>query len=174
MATTVFTFYTVAWQGQDGISAPGTATPLADNQAGAVGTSTNFARQDHRHPIDIEEIGVGTGGTDKIRPAYQAMSIVRSFARRQGDLCVFSFVVDISSAPGAGNTLFELDESLAPPEDAEIDFVMIDGSRVAHFGKMNAVTYIPAQGDPYRVGLISCVSPLPVGTARGQVVWSIV
>lgn len=173
MATTVFTFYTVAWQGQDGISAPGTAQPLADSQSGAVGTSTSFARQDHRHPIDIEEIGVGTGGTDKIRPSYQAMSIVRSFARRQGDLCFFSFVVDFSAAPGA-NFLFELDGSIAPPEDAEIDFVMIDGSRVAHFGKMNAVTYIPAQGDPYRVGIIQSISPLPIGTARGQVVWSIV
>lgn len=174
MATTTFTFYTVAWQGQDGISAPGLLLPLTDSQSGAVGSSTSFSREDHRHPIDIEEIGVGTGGTDKIRPSYQAMSIVRAFARRQGDLCVFSFVVDISSAPGAGNTLFELDESLAPPEDAEIDFVMIDGSRVAHFGKMEAVTYIPAQGDPYRVGLIQSISPLPIGTARGQVVWSIV
>ena len=57
---------------------------------------------------------------------------------------------------------------------AEIDFVMIDGSRVAHFGKTDAMTYIPAQGDPYRVGHIQSISSLPIGTARGEVVWSIV
>jgi hypothetical protein len=45
------TIYAVARQGIDGNGAPGTLTPLMDGTA-AVGTSTNFARQDHVHPTD--------------------------------------------------------------------------------------------------------------------------
>lgn len=45
------TIYAVARQGVDGQGAPGTLTPLMDGTA-AVGTSTNFARQDHVHPTD--------------------------------------------------------------------------------------------------------------------------
>lgn len=45
------TYYSVARQGVDGSGAPGTSTPLMDGTA-AVGTSTNFSREDHRHPTD--------------------------------------------------------------------------------------------------------------------------
>ena len=45
------TIYAVARQGVDGQGAPGTATPLMDGTADA-GTSTSFAREDHRHPTD--------------------------------------------------------------------------------------------------------------------------
>lgn len=44
------TIYTVAYQGNDGISAPGSQVPLVDQGAGAVGTANAFAREDHRHP----------------------------------------------------------------------------------------------------------------------------
>lgn len=43
-------YYTVARQGVDGAGSPGIATPLPDSASGAAGTSTNFAREDHRHP----------------------------------------------------------------------------------------------------------------------------
>lgn len=46
----VVTIYTVAYQGNDGISAPGSQTPLVDQGSGAVGTANAFAREDHRHP----------------------------------------------------------------------------------------------------------------------------
>lgn len=45
------TIYAVARQGIDGQGAPGTATPLMDGTADA-GTSSSFAREDHRHPTD--------------------------------------------------------------------------------------------------------------------------
>ena len=45
------TYYSVARQGVDGTGSPGTDTPLMDGTA-AVGTSTNFAREDHVHPHD--------------------------------------------------------------------------------------------------------------------------
>ena len=37
--------------GEDGEGAPGSATPLAAAGEARVGTSTSFARQDHRHPV---------------------------------------------------------------------------------------------------------------------------
>lgn len=37
--------------GEDGDGAPGSATPLAAAGEARVGTSTSFARQDHRHPV---------------------------------------------------------------------------------------------------------------------------
>ncbi len=100
--------------------------------------------------------------------------MVRSFARRQGDLVFFSFVADLATSPSAGSDLFELDGSIALPESGVVDFILLDGSRVAHFGRIDSVQYIPAQGDPYIVGRISCISTLPAGTVRGEAVWSIV
>ena len=47
------TFYTVSRYGIDGAGSPGTATPLADNTAGSVGTSESFSREDHRHPLPV-------------------------------------------------------------------------------------------------------------------------
>ncbi|MBQ6398434.1 MAG: hypothetical protein IJI06_09865 [Oscillospiraceae bacterium] len=44
------TSYTVTRNGVDGSGAPGTQAPLPDSGAGAVGTSTSFAREDHAHP----------------------------------------------------------------------------------------------------------------------------
>lgn len=38
-------------QGLPGEGSPGTAAPLADAAAATVGTSTDFAREDHRHPL---------------------------------------------------------------------------------------------------------------------------
>lgn len=37
--------------GNDGTGAPGSATPLTPSGNGSVGTSTSYARQDHRHPL---------------------------------------------------------------------------------------------------------------------------
>ena len=48
------TYYSVARQGVDGDGSPGTATPLMDGTA-AVGTSTNFSREDHVHPSDTSK-----------------------------------------------------------------------------------------------------------------------
>lgn len=45
-----FDFY--VYNGEDGVSSPGYATPLRDSATGAVGSSTNFARQDHIHPAN--------------------------------------------------------------------------------------------------------------------------
>ena len=45
------TFYSCAYQGNDGTGAPGTATPLMDGVA-AVGTANAYAREDHVHPTD--------------------------------------------------------------------------------------------------------------------------
>ena len=50
------TYYSVARQGVDGSGAPGTSTPLADTLAGAAGTSSNFSREDHRHPLPLDLI----------------------------------------------------------------------------------------------------------------------
>ena len=49
------TYYSVARQGVDGQGAPGSATPLSDSGSGVVGTSTNFSREDHRHPLNVSE-----------------------------------------------------------------------------------------------------------------------
>ena len=45
------TYYTVSRYGVDGQGSAGTAVPLADTTSGAVGTSTSFSREDHRHPL---------------------------------------------------------------------------------------------------------------------------
>ena len=46
------TFYSCAYQGNDGTGAPGAATPLMDGVA-AVGTANAYAREDHVHPSQI-------------------------------------------------------------------------------------------------------------------------
>lgn len=49
------TTYSVARMGIDGVGTPGTQTPYMDG-TGAVGTSTNFAREDHVHPSDTSKL----------------------------------------------------------------------------------------------------------------------
>jgi hypothetical protein len=48
---TTATYYSVARQGVNGSGSPGTALPLMDGTA-AVGSGTDFAREDHVHPTD--------------------------------------------------------------------------------------------------------------------------
>jgi hypothetical protein len=43
--------------GQDGAGAPATVPPLMDGPTAIIGTSTNFARQDHVHPSDTSPAG---------------------------------------------------------------------------------------------------------------------
>ena len=173
MATTTFTFYTVAWQGQDGISAPGLNTPLPDSKDGAVGTSTSFAREDHKHPYDFEVIGVGTDQGDKIWPLSPVSQVVRAFARREGDLVFFSFVAQINSATSPNTALFETDGSLAPPASATIDFVMVDSNENGKFGKIETVYSGLTPSGTIKNGEIYSISGLPSGTIRGEVVWSL-
>ena len=45
------TLYLSAYQGNDGIGAPGNQTPLPDAASGVVGTATAFSREDHQHPL---------------------------------------------------------------------------------------------------------------------------
>lgn len=56
------TFYSVARSGYDGQGSPSTAVPLADNTSGDVGTSSNFAREDHRHPLPLASNILMTSG----------------------------------------------------------------------------------------------------------------
>lgn len=56
-------YYSVARQGVDGQGAPGSATPLSDSGSGVVGTSTNFSREDHRHPLNVSASNPATDGT---------------------------------------------------------------------------------------------------------------
>ena len=64
------TYYTCAYQGNDGIGAPGTATPLMDGVA-AVGTANAYAHEDHVHPYD-------TGMFDRIYPVGSIYMSVNS------------------------------------------------------------------------------------------------
>lgn len=58
------TFYTTSRYGVDGAGSAGTAVPLADNTAGAVGTSESFSREDHRHPLPTAtDIVMDSGST---------------------------------------------------------------------------------------------------------------
>ena len=66
------TYYSVARQGVDGQGAPGTSTPLMDGAA-AVGTSTNFSREDHVHPTDTSRASI-----DAILAASAAFAIPAS------------------------------------------------------------------------------------------------
>lgn len=56
------TFYTVSRYGVDGQGSPGTAVPLPDSTAGAVGSSDSFSREDHRHPLPTASDIVMTSG----------------------------------------------------------------------------------------------------------------
>lgn len=66
----VFNFEFHNLRGQDAEGQPGTATPLVDSPSGAVGTSTDFAREDHSHPMLTSSIipprdqGTGSAGTN--------------------------------------------------------------------------------------------------------------
>lgn len=56
------------YNGADGQGSPGTAIPLPDSATGAAGTSTNFAREDHRHPypgttLQAAAIAITSNGT---------------------------------------------------------------------------------------------------------------
>lgn len=172
MATTTFTFYTVAWQGQDGISAPGLAVPLPDEGDGAVGTSTSFARQDHVHPVVVEEIGVGTTPSDLIQPVASGLTLTASYARRQGKVAVFSFAATLSEALPAFSLLFQTDESIIP--GAAISFIILDSAGKGQFGNFEGVTYVYPDPQPsVTQGELSCLSALPAGSIRGELVWMI-
>ena len=176
MATTTFTFYTVSWQGQDGISAPGLAVPLPDAGDGAVGTSTSFARQDHVHPLVVEEIGVGSTANDLIQPIASGMQLISAYARKQGDIVVFSFAATLSDALSYGETLFQIDESLAPgpATNPGIDFIILDGSGKGQFGHLETIVfYHPAPTPTDVYGVITNLSALPAGTIRGELVWMV-
>ena len=43
-------WYAVAYQAEDGVGVPGSATPLMDSGAGSAGSSVYYSRQDHVHP----------------------------------------------------------------------------------------------------------------------------
>jgi hypothetical protein len=51
-ATTKFLRQDGTWDVPAGTTSPATATPLADDTPGAVGTSSKYAREDHVHPTD--------------------------------------------------------------------------------------------------------------------------
>lgn len=55
-------FYSIARNGVDGQGAPSTDTPLSDSEQGDVGTSTAYARGDHRHPRPTASDIAATGG----------------------------------------------------------------------------------------------------------------
>ena len=173
MATTTFTFYTVSWQGQDGTSAPGLAVPLPDAGDGAVGTSTSFARQDHVHPLPLEELSVGDvyGETDIW---LLGGTLNRAYARRQGDLVVFSFVITLSESLSANSIFFFTSEELAPPDNVQIDFLMADSSYNAKYGQIGRSEGIDSEtGLPIINGHVLTISQIPAGTLRGQVCWMI-
>lgn len=50
-------FYAVAYQAVDGQGSPGSSTPLVDSGIGVVGTATQYARQDHQHPLNVATSG---------------------------------------------------------------------------------------------------------------------
>ena len=52
MSTTKFLRQDGTWNVPAGTTSPATATPLADDTPGAVGTSSKYAREDHVHPTD--------------------------------------------------------------------------------------------------------------------------
>lgn len=53
-------WYSVSYRARNGEGAPSDATPLADSAEGSAGTSTDFSRADHRHPLTIPSEG-GSG-----------------------------------------------------------------------------------------------------------------
>lgn len=79
------TFYTVSRNGVDGQGAPSTDIPLADSTSGAVGSSLNYARGDHQHPLptatDIET-NDGNSVQDALDSAvsYEALYVQFTFS----------------------------------------------------------------------------------------------
>jgi hypothetical protein len=57
-------------QGTPGLGTPGTATPIIDG-VGAVGVSTNFAREDHVHPSDVNARAVRFDAVQALTAAQQ-------------------------------------------------------------------------------------------------------
>lgn len=51
---------------------PASATPLGDTTGGAVGTSLNYAREDHAHPIFVLPVSAPNSRTLSLATAYQA------------------------------------------------------------------------------------------------------
>ena len=49
--------------GQDGSGSPSTMTPKVDSGTGVVGTGTNFAREDHQHPLNTDSTAPADLGT---------------------------------------------------------------------------------------------------------------
>lgn len=68
------TFYTVSRYGVDGAGSPGTATPLAGNTAGTVGTSLSFSREDHQHPLPTASDVLMTNGNTVQSDLIEALS----------------------------------------------------------------------------------------------------
>ena len=53
----------VVYNGANGTGAPGTSTPQSDSGTGVAGTSTDFAREDHRHALNTDSTAPADLGT---------------------------------------------------------------------------------------------------------------
>lgn len=79
------TFYSVSRNGYDGQGAPSTDTPLADSTDGAVGSSLNYARGDHQHPLPTAS-DIQTSGNNSVQDAldsavsYEALYVQFTFS----------------------------------------------------------------------------------------------
>lgn len=60
----------VVYNGQDGEGAAGSQVPLKDNGSGSVGVANGYAREDHVHPLNVDDsmipapLGTASPGTD--------------------------------------------------------------------------------------------------------------
>lgn len=82
------TYYTVSRYGVDGQGSPGTAVPLPDNAAGAVGSSDSFSREDHQHPLPTaSDIVMASGHTVQADVAelltFEALHITGNISSNQ-------------------------------------------------------------------------------------------
>lgn len=82
------------YNGADGEGSPGSAAPLTDTVGGAVGTATAYSREDHRHPLNVDDTvtpgpdaGSGSAGTnahyaraDHVHPAPALYVSIASFS----------------------------------------------------------------------------------------------
>lgn len=51
------------YNGSDGQGSPGSATPLADSGSGSAGSASAYAREDHRHPLNVDSNNPSALGT---------------------------------------------------------------------------------------------------------------
>ena len=164
---TTVTTYGKSRQGVDGTGTPGTNTPLIDEGSGSVGTSTAFAREDHVHPEEsIVTLSVGSSDDYDIKYNTSNISTVnRAYARKIGNLCIFSFVATLTSGNKASNAeLFTVKSAYRP--NAQVDFLLLHSNDGVVNGQFNNSSY---------PGVINSYASLTGGSysVRAEIIWVI-